>query len=342
MKNNLSVLVLLKPDEPALGRIRALCPQGRVVVGPWIDEEGQTLPANMLREADVLFCEIPPANFEDFDRLKWIQLTSAGYAQVLGLPVIAKGIRVTNGLGVFDIPIAEWNMMMILWWHRNMLDAQASQRARVFDRSDKYQRELRGATVGFYGYGGIARETARMAKALGLKIWVLARGSLARRTDHTYCVGDTGDPNAVLPDRVFSEAEKAEFLKGIDYLIVGVPLTPATRGVIGEKELRLLQPSAVLINCARAHVIEESAYIRCLREKWIRGSSLDVHYAYPLPPQHPLWEMPNVIMTAHISGSSGGTHFLPRIYDVFTQNLARYVAGKPLLNELTQSQLQGK
>jgi phosphoglycerate dehydrogenase-like enzyme len=341
MKTDPTILILLSKDDASLSKIQKRFPKAEVRVGPWVCEAGVTLPREMLRGIDVLFCELPPANFADFDRLKWIQLTSAGYTQVLNLPILEKKIRVTNGLGTFDIPIAEWNIMMMLWWHRNMLDAQASQRAAKWDRAAKYQRELRGSTVGFYGYGGIARETTRIAKAMGLTVWALTRGPVANRS-RTFCVEGTGDPEGVLPDRVFSPDQIKEFMGGLDYLIVTVPLTPVTKGIVGEKELRMLQPHAVLINCARAPIIEEQAYIRCLREGWIRGSSLDVHYAYPLPTEHPLWRIPNLIMTSHISGAAESPKFLPRAYSIFVQNMERYCAGKPLLNELTTAQLQGK
>lgn len=342
MTANPNVLILLKEEPVSLARIRTECPGARISVGPWIREEGVHLPSGMLRDVEVLFCELPPANFDDFTCLRWIQLTSAGYGQVLELPILERKIRVTNGLGTFDVPIAEWNVMMMLWWHRSMLEAQANQRAHVWDRAPKFERELRGSTVGFYGYGGIARETARLAKAMGLNVWALIRGDMADRTDRTFCLEGTGDPKGVLPDRVFHAEQIQEFMGGVDYLIVTVPLTPATQGIIGEKQLRLLRPDAVLINCARAPIIDEQAYIRCLREGWIRGSSLDVHYAYPLPPDHPLWSIPNLILTPHISGGSGAAHFLPRTYRLFGQNLARYCTGKPLLNELSAAQLQGQ
>ena len=166
-------------------------------------------------------------------------------------------------------------------------------------------------------------------------------GGVARRS-LTFCVENTGDPEGVLPQRVFSPEGIQEFLGGVDYLVVTVPLTPVTKGIMGERELRMLKPSSVLINCARGPIIEEQAFIRCLREKWIRGSSLDVHYAYPLPPEHPLWSMPNLIMTAHISGAAAGEQFLPRSYSLFVQNLERYGSDRPLLNELTPEQLKGK
>lgn len=86
---------------------------------------------------------------------------------------------------------------------------------------------------------------------------------------------------------------------------------------------------------------EEQTFVRCLREQWIRGISLDVHYAYPLPPEHPLWSMPNLIMTPHISGSAASPYFLERIYDIFSQNLDRFMSSRPLLNELSKAQVRG-
>lgn len=324
-----------------MARLRARYPKGQVTVGPRLQKTGQPVPLELARGVDVLFCSYPPGNFSDFDRLQWIQLSSAGYAQVLDLPILERKIRVTTGVGNYDIPIAEWNLMMMLWWHRNMLEAQANQRTKVFDKAAKYERELRGSTVGFYGYGGIARETARLAKALGLKVWALTRGEVGRRP-LAFRVEGTGDPDGILPDRVFGPEKKEEFLRGVDYLIVTAPLTRATRGTIGEKELRLLKPSAVLINCARAAIIDEQAYVRCLKEGWIRGSSTDVHYAYPLPPEHPLWTLPNLIMTPHVSGASAGDHYPPRAFDLFAQNVERFCTDQPMLNELTPAQLRGE
>ena len=234
MKNDPTILILISKDDASLSRIHKSHPKADVRVGPWVNAAGQTLPPEMLKGVDVLFCELPPANFADFDRLKWIQLTSAGYTQVLNLPILEKQIRVTNGLGTFDIPIAEWNIMMMLWWHRSMLDAQTDQRAANFNRDAKYQRELRGSTFGFYGYGCIARETTRIAKAMGLKVWALTRGPVAKRSQ-TFCVEGTGDPDGVLPYRVFSPDQIEEFMGGLDYFIVTVPLTPVTKGIIGEK-----------------------------------------------------------------------------------------------------------
>lgn len=342
MNTDPNILILLANCPEGIARVREAAPGAKVVLGPWIQDAGKVLPREMLQGVDVLYCELPPENFDDFDRLRWIQVTSSGYTQVLNLPIVERGIRVTNGLGTFDVPIAEWNLMMILWWHRNMPDSQENQRRHIWDRAPKFERELRGSTVGFYGYGGIARETARMAKTLGLRVWALSRGRPEKRGGKVFCLPGTGDPDGVLPDRHFTSSQTAEFLAGLDYLVITVPLTAATRGVIAERELRQLKPSAVLLNCARGPIVEEQSLLRCMRERWIRGAAIDVHYAYPLPPEHALWDMPNVILTPHIAGGSGGEHFLPRSFTLFAENVRRFCAGENLLNELSREQLEGR
>lgn len=342
MNDKLTILISLSTTDSVIERLRTIAPRAEIRIGPWIDGADQRLDPALVKGVDVLLCELPPANFDDFDQLKWIQLTSAGYNQVLDLPILERGIRVTNGLGNFDGPIGQWNMMMMLMWHREMLEQLQNQKDKIWDRDAKYQRDLYGTTVGFWGYGGITRETARLAKAIGMNVWVMTRDGKVRKRDTTYCVAGTGDPDGKLPDRVFDPSQMSEFLGGLDYLVLGMALTPVTTGMITEKELRMLKPSAVLINPTRAAVIDEKTFIRCLEEKWIRGVSLDVHYAYPLPPEHPLWNMKNLIMTPHISGSAASSYFIERIYDIFSQNVERYLQGKPLLNQLSEAQLQGK
>lgn len=339
----LNILVLLDAEQASLDRLRAAVPDAKISVGPQIDVTDQSgdLPPELLRDADCLLCELPPKNFHDLERLKWMQLSSAGYSQIFGLPLIERGIRVTNARGSFDVPIAEWNLMMLLVWHRRLPGMLENQRLHSFDRSAEFQTELRGSTVGFYGYGGLARETARLCKALGINVWTLTRDGTVKSRGDTYCVTGTGDPDGRLPDRVFPVSQKAEFFAGLDYLILATPITPATTGIIGEAELRMLPAHAVLINPARAGLVSEDALVKCLTEGWIRGATFDVHYAYPLPPEHRVWSLPNLILTPHISGASLNPHFQERTFDIFIQNVQRLQAGRPLLNELTETQIRG-
>ena len=342
MTDNRDILICLEPDEAAAEQIEKIFPQKKVRFGPWIRESGYNLPSELLKGIEIFLCELPPANFDDFDTLSWIQLTSAGFTQVLDLPILDRGIRVTNGRGNFDIPIAEWNIMAMLMCHRNTLGMMENQRSGTWDRSPRFQNELRGAVVGFYGYGGIARETARLGKTMGLTVWALTRDGKAKKRPDTYCLAGTGDPDGLLPDRLFSPEEKGEFLTEVDFLVIAMPLTPATEGIIGEEELKALKSTAVLINPARALLIQEEALMRCLSEGWIRGAAIDVHYAYPLTADHPLWSMPNLILTPHVSGAEASPRFLERVYDIFLQNCRRYADDRKLLNELSDDQLMGK
>jgi phosphoglycerate dehydrogenase-like enzyme len=260
--------------------------------------------------------------------------------QLFGLDLPQRGIRATNCRGTFDVPIAEWNVAMMINLARDFRQMIRNQDQAVWDRSAQFQREIRGLTVGIWGYGGIGRETARLARHLGLRVHVFTRNGVGPSGD-IYVVPGTGDPKGVLPDRVFRAGEELEFLKGLDFLILALPLTKVTEGLIGERELRALPPHAFVLNPARGPIIQQPALLRALTEKWIAGAALDTHYHYPLPPDHPLWRFPNVIFTPHISGSSLSPSFRVRLWEIFSLNVERFSRGAPLLNELTAAQLSG-
>lgn len=294
-----------------------------------------------LRNADVLFCSLPPTNFSDMAAVRWVQLASAGYSQLFGLGLPARGIRASNCRGCFDVPIAEWVIAMMVNLARDLRQLIRNQDAAVWDRSAVFQRELRGMTIGLWGYGGIGRETARLARHMGLNVHALTRSGVQPRRE-TFCVPGTGDPPGVLPHRVFQAGEELTFLSGLDFLVVALPLTKATEGLIGERELQALPRTAWLLNPARGPIIQEAALLRALRENWIAGAALDTHYQYPMPPEHPLWRFPNVIFTPHISGSTLGPRFKQRLWEIFSLNVERFIHGRPLLNELTPAQLAGE
>jgi len=306
-------------------------------------EEARYIPAEILKDKNVLFCSYPPKNFEDMKSLEFIQLTSAGYSQLFNMNLEEKGIRACNGRGNSDAPIAEWNIAMMINLARDMRGLIRNQEAGVWDRSAKFQTEIRGLTVGIWGYGSIGRETARLAKAHGLKVHVIdqfiynsSNGPLL------YVLDGVGDPNAEIPDKCFTLEQKDEFLKDLDFLVLAMPLTDTTKGIIGEKELNTLKRNAFVINAARGPLIQEEAFLKVLREGRIAGAALDTHYYYPMPADHPLWKFPNVIMTPHISGSGLSPQFIERIWDIFVQNVERFINGLPLLNQLNSFQLSGK
>ncbi len=325
--------------EPALAALKKVAGCQIELIEPPEEKAREIEPAR-IKDADVYFCTVPPTNHAVMQKLQWMQIASVGYTQLFGLDLPARGVRATNARGCFDVPIAEWNIAMMVNLVRDMRQLIRNQEAAVWDRSAIFQRELRGATVGLWGYGGIGRETARLAKQMGLKVHVLARNGV-EPIRNIYTVPGTGDPEGILPDRVFRSGEELDFLRDLDFLILALPLTKITEGLIGERELKALPRHAFVLNPARGPIIKQEALLTALREKWIAGAALDTHYQYPMPPDHPLWKFPNVIFTPHISGSSLSPNFKQRLWEIFSLNLERFARGEPLLNELTAAQLSG-
>ena len=336
MKN---ILIDMPVHSEAIARLRSLPGVSVETVEP--KEEVRDLPPSQIESVHFLFCTFPPGNLEVMRALEFVQIASAGYGQLIHLGLDKRGIRACNGLGNFDVPIAEWNIAMMVNLARNLRGMIRNQESAVWDRSAVFQKEIRGSVLGIWGYGGIGRETARLAKTLGLRIHVMTRGGVNPRRE-TYRVDGTGDPDGILPDKVFQTGQEIEFLSALDFLVLAMPLTKSNEGIIGEKELHALPRTACLLNPARGPLVEEQALLKALGEAWIAGAALDTHYAYPLPSNHPLWRFSNVILTPHISGSAQSPRFLDRIWDIFVQNVGRWLSGQPLLNELSVSQLKGE
>jgi phosphoglycerate dehydrogenase-like enzyme len=240
----MKILVDVPVHEASLGRLRTRG-VGVELVEP--REEVRPLPVEVLRDVRILFCTFPPENFGDLGNLEWIQITSAGYAQLSGLGLVGRGIRATNARGCFDVPIAEWNVAMMVNLARNLRGMIRNQELRVWDRPAEFQREIRGLTVGIWGYGGIGRETARLARNLGMRVHVLVRRGVGPAGE-MYAVPGTGDPDGVLPNRVYFAGQEREFLSMLDFLILALPLTKSTAGLVGEEELRALPKTAFVLD----------------------------------------------------------------------------------------------
>ena len=335
------ILIDVELHKPSLEKLKGM-PGMEVEVIDFSEEE-RSLPPELIRDINYLFCSFPCVNFEDHKSLEFIQIASAGYSQLFGKGLCERGIRASNARGVFDVPIAEWSAAMLVSLVRDMRGMIRNQEHGVWDRDARFQREIRGMVVGIWGYGSIGRETARILSAMGVTIHVLDRMiyTSADQPD-IYRVENTGDPDGLIPARIFTPGREIEFLQGLDGLIMAMPLTNSTKGIVGDRELRALPGGAYLLNPARGGLIQEQALLSALRDGHLAGAALDTHYYYPMPADHPLWRFPNVIMTPHISGSSLSPRFTERVWDIFARNVERLQAGSPLLNELTISQLKGE
>jgi phosphoglycerate dehydrogenase-like enzyme len=326
------ILVALPVDGEGLDRVRAITAGCIIDCIDWLPPD-TALPTELVRERTVLLADFAPRNLADMARLRWLQLGSAGYEQLAGLPLRRMGVRVTNASGVNDVAIAEWCVATMLAFERDLPALLRLQAGRTWERREKFQSELRGRRVGVLGYGNIGREVARLCRALGMEVWALSRGPIGPRPLR-YAPPGTGDPEGTLPSHRFALDQMTAFLADLDYLVLTASLNPGSRALLGARELRLLPRRAVLLNPARAQLVDEAALLQVLREGGIAGAALDSHYQEPLPADDPLWGLPNVLLTPHISGSGGSPHYLSRVWDLFAANLARYLRGRPLLNEV--------
>jgi phosphoglycerate dehydrogenase-like enzyme len=179
------------------------------------------------------------------------------------------------------------------------------------------------------GYGSIGREVGRIGQCFGMEV-VAVKRSAGEVGDTGYRVPGTGDPEAQALDRIYPPDRLVEMLAECDYVVISLPLTPETEGLIGEEELRAMKPSAYLVNISRGEIIDEAVLIKALQEGWLAGAGLDVFHQEPLPPDSPLYDLDNVILSPHVAGFS--PHYDERASDLFVENLRRYLAGEELLN----------
>jgi phosphoglycerate dehydrogenase-like enzyme len=246
-------------------------------------------------------------------RLRWIHSVSVGVESVLTPVVFLRGLAITNGRGVFDQPIGEYVMTMILSVCRRLPALLELQRERTWQPIEAV--EMAETTIGLVGFGGIGHEVARLAAPFGPRMV-----AIRRRAD----AGDT--PSGV---RILGGLEALpELLSMSDFVVLGLPLTAATDGVIDDEALSNAKPGSWLINVARGALVDERALVQALRDGRLGGAVLDAFREEPLPETSPLYRFPNCIVTPHTSWSSKAV--LDRTLDVFCDNLRRYRSGTPL------------
>jgi len=246
--------------------------------------------------------------------LKWLHALSAGVDAMLHPELIASDVQLSNSRGVFDTPVSEHAFTLLAALTRELPHYARNQRMGQWKRGPAS--EMEGKTIGIIGLGSIGRVIARKAKlAFGMKVMATQKPL-----------------NQIEPDvDVLLPAEELDtLLQTADYVVVTAALTEATTGLIGARELRLMKPTAYLVNIARGKIIQNEALIQALREGWIAGAGLDVTDPEPLPPDSELWELDNLILTPHIASVTDPVLTSERMTTVFLENLQCYLKGEPL------------
>jgi D-2-hydroxyacid dehydrogenase (NADP+) len=267
----------------------------------------------LLKDVEVMFgFRLPKNTLKRAPKIKWLQMMTAGVERYLDADMVKSDVVITNASGLAAVPIAEWLMNVMLMFARQMPRYLRNKDEAKWERFPSAV--LSGKTVGIIGLGAIGSETARRAQAFGMNVIGCRRSQRRAR----YC------------DEIVPREQLPELLHESDYVIIAVPWTPETNGMIGAKELAAMKPSGYLLNIGRGDIINEPELIKSLEAKKIAGAGLDVFSQEPLPPTSPLWKLPNVIMTPHIAGSM--EDYIGQACDLFVKNLTRYVAGKKLMN----------
>ncbi|GFN13488.1 D-isomer specific 2-hydroxyacid dehydrogenase family protein [Aspergillus tubingensis] len=295
-------------------------------------------------EATILFTWqlFPPKEW--VPKLQYIQLLSAGCNQLLGMPLFEDtDIAFCTSNGNHPPQIAEWVFSTFLAFQHHIPEYLENQRACkwVDPPTDEDTEDAVGLRIGILGYGCIGRQCARVAKAFGMDVYAYtlhSRDTPESRRSEDYTEPGLGDPEGEFPSAWFAGKEQLnEFLASdLDLLLITLPLTNQTRGMISREQFDILSKrKAYVSNVGRGPCINTEDLMAALDEGKIRGAALDVTDPEPLPADHKLWGYKNVIITPHCSGNSN--HYYERVLKIFAYNLERRVQGKPLVNHVNRA-----
>ena len=298
--------------------IRAISPE----ITPVVYEGNEVLPDEVISTINTVFysSDLWPDRSRGFalsilkaTSVKWMHTFSAGVDSPFFVQLMERGVRLTNSSGATASPIAQTTVLYMLALSRNVRAWFQHQEKHEWARQEFA--ELDGARLAVLGMGPIGIEIARLGVALNMSVEAI------RRT-----------PTGSEPCPTFSFDQLPRVLAHADWVAVALPLTDDTRQIFDTKTFAIMKPGAHFINVGRGELVDEDALIAALQSGHLAGAALDVFATEPLPADSPLWNMDNVIITPHSSSASAQSGL--RSEDIFVKNLARYVAGEPLLNEV--------
>ena len=312
---------MLEPDRPVVAalcggdRLDGMTPIEALADVRYADADGL---ADALAGAEVLFVwNFRSAALRDAwpaaDALRWVHVAGAGVDRVLFPELVDSPVVVTNSRGVFDRPMAEYVLALILAFAKDLPTSWRHQQTEHWQHRET--EDIVGKRAVVVGTGSIGREIARLLRAVGME--VRGVGRTLRQSDPDF-------------GTVTAASDLADAVRDADYVVAVAPLTEQTRGMIDADVLRAMPSTARLINVGRGALVDEDALVEALESGAIDGAGLDVFRTEPLPEGHPLWRHPRVLVSPHLSGDSAG--WGDRIVGLFEANLRAWLAGEPLRN----------
>ena len=274
-----------------------------------------------LRDAEVVFTiSVRPEQFVAARSLRWIHTPSAAVHQMLFPELINSPVTLTNSREVHGPVVAEHVLALMFALAKKIPQSVLLQQKRVWGQEPiwnegPHPQEIAGATLGLIGVGSIGGRVARMVAALGMRVMAVR--------EHP----EKGTPEGV--EQVSPLSQLDQLLGQSDFVVIAAPLLAATERLINAERLAHMKPSAYLINVGRGPQVDQAALIEALRTRQIAGAALDVFAREPLPPDSPLWDLDNLLITPHTAGLTA--KLWQRHYELFSENLRRYTAGEPML-----------
>ena len=333
MTETIQVLITQRFSDDLMNELKGLSPRLEITTRPV--ENPDEIEPEVWEKTEVLYTSDLLPEPEWVPNLRWVQFHWAGVDALLDDPLLQnEDLLATTLSGANASQVAEYVMMMLLALGHHMPDLTAHKAQALWaeDRWERFQpRELRDSTVGIVGYGSVGRQVARLLHTFGATVLATKHDAM-HPEDTGYHSQELGDPGGDLVHRLYPPQAIKSMFKECDFIVVSVPLTGETRHLIGAAELAACKPSAYLIDISRGNVIDHEALVSALEGKQLAGAGLDVFPEEPLPPENPLWHLPNVLLSPHIAGNT--PHYDHRAIALFSDNLYRYLAGMPLFNQV--------
>jgi len=331
IKDLVEVLITVPFSQVTLDQWRSISP--RLKINNQVARRVEEIPVDVWKRVEVLYTDVVLPDPSLVPALHWLQFNFAGIDFMLDSPLLQKAqVAVTTLSGAAAPQLAEYAVTMMLALGHHMPDIFKNQNRMEWphDRSERFGPfELRGSTVGIVGYGSIGREIARLLQPFGVTVLATKR-DVMHPEDSGYTAEGLGDPPGNRFTRLYPAQALKSMLKQCDFVVVCVPYTQETRNMIQEEELATMKHGSYLINIGRGGVVDQVALLGALQDHHLAGAALDVFSEEPLPPNNPLWRIPNVIITPHIGGISD--FYKDRAAVLFSENLKRYLDGLPLYN----------
>ena len=293
-------------------------------VSPRIQAVAATTPEDLMREVvdtEVVIGRLPREAFLVAKQLRWVQSNGVGFETMLYPEMIESDVVITNAAGALDTPMAEHAFALILSFTRGIVIQDRVRKERTWARDLISPSQIEGKTVCVLGLGSIGRGVARRLHAFGVEVVAVD----AQVTEPPEGVARVVKPEGML-----------DALAGADFVVVALPLTERTRGLVNAACFDRMKETAYLVNIGRGPIVNEADLIEALKAGKIAGAGLDVFEQEPLPESSPLWDMPNVVMAPHMGGRS--TEGQQNLRKIFCENLRRYAAGEPLMNIVDKRQ----